>query len=155
MKYVAKKFLTLIITLFIVSLLAFLAFQVIPGDPTTKMLGTEATPEAVAALRAELGLDKPVPVRYWNWLTAFLAGDMGTSYSYHMPVGEMLSEKLTITAILTILSFAFTVILSIPLGILAGSVRSKSLDWLITAFDQVVMSIPSFFKAQPTERQPN
>lgn len=145
MKYVAKKFLTLIITLFIVSLLAFLAFQVIPGDPTTKMLGTEATPEAVAALRAELGLDKPVPVRYWNWLTAFLAGDMGTSYSYHMPVGEMLSEKLTITAILTILSFAFTVILSIPLGILAGSVRSKSLDWLITAFDQVVMSIPSFF----------
>lgn len=145
MKYVAKKFLTLIITLFIVSLLAFLAFQVIPGDPTTKMLGTEATPEAVAALRAELGLDKPVPVRYWNWLTAFLAGDMGTSYSYHMPVGEMLSEKLTITAILTILSFAFTVILSIPLGILAGSVRSKALDWLITAFDQVVMSIPSFF----------
>ena len=121
MKYVAKKFLTLIITLFIVSLLAFLAFQVIPGDPTTKMLGTEATPEAVAALRAELGLDKPVPVRYWNWLTAFLTGDMGTSYSYHMPVGEMLSEKLTITAILTILSFAFT------------------------AFDQVVMSIPSFF----------
>ena len=145
MKYVAKKFLTLIITLFIVSLLAFLAFQVIPGDPTTKMLGTEATPEAVAALRAELGLDKPVPVRYWNWLTAFLTGDMGTSYSYHMPVGEMLSEKLTLTAILTILSFAFTVILSIPLGILAGRVRSKSLDWLITAFDQVVMSIPSFF----------
>ena len=145
MKYVAEKFLTLIITLFIVSLLAFLAFQVIPGDPTTKMLGTEATQEAVAALRAELGLDKPVPVRYWNWLTAFLTGDMGTSYSYHMPVGEMLSEKLTITAILTILSFAFTVILSIPLGILAGSVRSKSLDWLITAFDQVVMSIPSFF----------
>ena len=145
MKYVAEKFLTLIITLFIVSLLAFLAFQVIPGDPTTKMLGTEATQEAVAALRAELGLDKPVPVRYWNWLTAFLTGDMGTSYSYHMPVGEMLSEKLTITAILTILSFAFTVILSIPLGILAGSVRSKALDWLITAFDQVVMSIPSFF----------
>lgn len=145
MKYVAKKFLTLIITLFIVSLIAFLAFQVVPGDPTTKMLGTEATPEAVAALRAELGLDKPVPVRYWNWLTAFLTGDMGTSYSYHMPVGEMLSEKLTITAILTILSFAFTVILSIPLGILAGSVHSKALDWLITAFDQVVMSIPSFF----------
>ena len=145
MKYILRKLTTLIITLFIVSLLAFLAFQVVPGDPTTKMLGTEATPEAVAALRAELGLDKPVPVRYWNWLTAFLTGDMGTSYSYHMPVGEMLSEKLTITAILTILSFAFTVILSIPLGILAGSVHSKALDWLITAFDQVVMSIPSFF----------
>jgi ABC-type dipeptide/oligopeptide/nickel transport system permease component len=128
MKYVAKKFLTLIITLFIVSLLAFLAFQVIPGDPTTKMLGTEATPEAVAALRAELGLDKPVPVRYWNWLTAFLTGDMGTSYSYHMPVGEMLSEKLTITAILTILSFAFYRDSVHPAGH-SGGQRSAASPW--------------------------
>ena len=64
MKYIAKKFLTLIITLFIVSLLAFLAFQIIPGDPTTKILGTEATEEAIAALRAELGLNRPVFVRY-------------------------------------------------------------------------------------------
>lgn len=79
MKYAAKKFFTLIITLFIVSLLAFLAFQVIPGDPTTKLLGTEATPEAAAALRAELGLDKPVLARYWNWLTGFVRGDMGES----------------------------------------------------------------------------
>ena len=63
MKYVAKNFLTLFITLFIVSLLAFLAFQIIPGDPTTKLLGTEATEEAKAELRAELGLDRPIPVR--------------------------------------------------------------------------------------------
>ncbi len=145
MKNIAKKLFTLIITLFMVSLLAFLAFQVIPGDPTTKMLGTEATPEAVAALRAQLGLDRPIPVRYWNWLTAFLTGDMGNSYSYHMPVRDMLSEKLAITALLTVISFVLTIVLSIPLGILAGSVRSEAADRLITAFDQVVMSIPSFF----------
>lgn len=145
MKYTAKKILTLIITLFIVSLLAFLAFQVIPGDPTTKLLGTEATPEAAAALRAELGLDAPIPLRYWKWLTAFLTGDMGTSYSYHMPVREMLADKLPITALLTVLSFLFTIVLSLPLGILAGSIRNKVLDWLFTAFDQVVMSIPAFF----------
>ena len=145
MKYAAKKILTLIITLFIVSLLAFLAFQVIPGDPTTKMLGTEATPEAAAALRAELGLDKPILARYWDWLTAFLTGDMGTSYSYHMPVADMLSDKLPITFLLTILSFLFTVVLSIPLGILAGSIRSKVLDGFFAALDQVVMSIPAFF----------
>lgn len=66
MKYAAKKFLTLIITLFIVSLLAFLAFQIIPGDPTTKLLSTEATEEARAELRAQLGLDRPIPVRYWE-----------------------------------------------------------------------------------------
>ena len=145
MKQLAKKLIALIITLFIVSLLAFLAFSIISGDPATRMLGTEATPEALAALRAELGLDKPVLVRYWNWLTAFLTGDMGTSYSYHMPVADMLSDKLPITFLLTILSFAFTVVLSIPLGILAGSIRNKVLDGFFTALDQVVMSIPAFF----------
>lgn len=145
MKYAAKKLITLIITLFIVSLLAFLAFQVIPGDPTTKMLGTEATPEAVAALRAELGLNKPVLVRYWSWLTAFLRGDMGTSYSYSMPVADMLSDKLPITFVLTLLSFAFTVLLSIPLGVAAGSVRNKLTDGFFAVLDQIVMSIPPFF----------
>ena len=115
MKYTAKKFFTLIITLFIVSLLAFLAFQVIPGDPTTKMLGTEASPEAVAALRTQLGLDAPIPVRYWNWLTGFATGDMGTSYSYNMPVSEMLSDKLPITALLTVLyaPFFYTVFMGL------------------------------------------
>lgn len=145
MKYAAKKFLTLIITLFIVSLLAFLAFQVIPGDPTTKMLGTEATEEARAALRAELGLDGPVFLRYWNWLTAFLRGDMGTSYSYRMPVAEMLADKLPITFLLSVMSFALTVVISIPLGILAGSAKSKVADVAISAANQVVMSVPPFF----------
>ncbi len=145
MKYFAKKFLTLIITLFIVSLLAFLAFQIIPGDPTTKMLGTEATPEAVAALRAELGLDQPFLLRYWHWLTGFLTGDLGVSYSYHMPVGPMLWEKLGITALLTLLSFAITLLIALPLGLLAGRVQHDALDSFFTAIDQVIMSIPSFF----------
>lgn len=145
MKYVAKKFLTLIITLLIVSLLAFLAFQIIPGDPTTQMLGTEATDEAVVALRAELGLDKPVLVRYWNWLSGFVTGDFGISYSYQLPVSEMLADKLPVTFLLTIFSFIITVVLSIPLGIWAGSARSKTMDVIITALDQVVMSIPPFF----------
>lgn len=145
MKYVAKKFLTLIVTLLVVSLLAFLAFQIIPGDPTTQMLGTEATDEAVAALRAELGLDKPVLVRYWNWLSGFVTGDLGISYSYQLPVSEMLADKLPVTFLLTIFSFVLTVVLSIPLGIWAGSARSKTMDVIITTLDQVVMSIPPFF----------
>ena len=145
MRYAAKKLFTLIITLFIVSLLAFLAFQIIPGDPTTAMLGTEASPEARAELRAQLGLDQPAPVRYWEWLTGFLTGDFGTSYSYSLSVREMLGEKLVITGFLTLLSFSFTIALSIPLGILAGSVRSRGLDRLIAALDQVVMSVPPFF----------
>ena len=145
MKYTAKKLLTLIVTLFIVSLLAFLAFQVIPGDPTTKMLGTEATPEAKEALLEELGFNRPVLVRYWDWLTGFVRGDMGQSYSYRMPVTEMLADKLPVTFLLAIMSFLFTVVLSIPLGVLAGSARSKVVDVIVTALDQIVMSIPPFF----------
>lgn len=145
MKYAAKKLSALIITLFMVSILAFLAFQLIPGDPTTKMLGTEATPEAVAELRTQLGLDRPIPVRYWNWLTSFLTGDMGISYSYRMPVTEMIGQKLPTTALLTAMSFLFTVALSIPLGVLAGSVRSRVLDRIIAVVDQLFMSIPPFF----------
>ena len=138
MSFAAKKLITLIITLFIVSLLAFLAFQIIPGDPTTDLLGTEASQEARAALRAELGLDRPALVRYWDWLTSFLTGDMGESYNYRLPVSGLLGEKLVITGVLALMSFLFTIALSIPLGILAGSVRSAALD-------QVVMSVPPFF----------
>lgn len=145
MRYVLKKLCILIITLFIVSLLAFLAFQVIPGDPSTELLGTEATAEARAELRRELGLDRPVLLRYFDWLTSFIKGDMGTSYSYRMPVADMLSDKLPVTAILTLMSFAFTIILSLPLGILAGSRKSPGLQLGISVLDQIVMSIPPFF----------
>ncbi len=145
MKFIVKKILTLIITLLIVSLLAFLAFSVIPGDPTTKILGTEATEEAKAALRAELGLDRPVFIRYIDWLFNFVRGDFGKSYNYNMSVNEMLADKLPITAALAVMSFAFTIVISIPLGLLFGGIRSKAADTASTAANQVVMSIPAFF----------
>ena len=103
----------------------------------------------MAALRTQLGLDAPIPVRYWNWLTGFATGDMGTSYSYNMPVSEMLSDKLPITALLTVLSFLFTVILSIPLGILAGSVQNKVIDRIVTIIDQIVMRCAALLCGHP------
>ena len=145
MKYIIKKTGTLIITLFIVSLLAFLAFQIIPGDPTTELLGTEATEESRQALRQELGLDRPVLVRYWDWLSGFVKGDMGESYNYRMPVSDMLADKLPVTALLTLLSFIFTIALSIPLGIWAGSTKSRIMDLSVTVLDQIIMSVPPFF----------
>ena len=145
MKYGLKKLGALLLTLLMVSMLAFLAFQVIPGDPTTKILGTEATEEARAALRAELGLDGSVWGRYLSWLTAFLRGDMGISYSYRMPVEQMLGDKLPVTFLLSMLSFAMTVLVSIPLGLLAGSAKSKTADVAIASANQMVMSVPSFF----------
>lgn len=147
MKYFGKKLAALVVTLLVVSLLAFLAFQVIPGDPTTKILGTEATEEAAAALRKELGLDENVFVRYFRWLTDFLTGDFGMNYSRHMPVSALLGDGLVVTFSLTVLSFVFTVAVAIPLGIVAGSARNRALDGAFAVADQVLMSIPAFFMA--------
>lgn len=145
MKYIAKKLGTLIITLLIVSFLSFLAFSVIPGDAAVSRLGTEATAEQTAALRKEMGLDKPVLVRYGTWLRSFAAGDMGESYSYSMPVREMLRDKLPITVALTLLSFGLILVISIPVGILAAQQEGKWLDSLIMTLNQIMMSVPGFF----------
>lgn len=145
MKQIIQKTASLIITLFIVSLLAFLAFQIIPGDPTTKILGTSASPEKAAQLRAQLGLDENVILRYRDWLVSFLKGDFGTSYTYLRPVGSLLRDKLPVTMLLTVLSFAMTALFSIPLGIVSGSLRSRLADHLTVACGQIIMSIPPFF----------
>ncbi|MCI2106049.1 MAG: ABC transporter permease [Intestinimonas sp.] len=140
-----RKLLTLIITLFIVSLLAFLAFQIISGDPTTQLLGTNVTPEAAAALRTRLGLDRPVLVRYGLWLSGFVHGDMGTSYSYNLPVSGMIAQKLPVTAALTGMAFLLMVAFSLPLGIYAARKEGGFFDRCVTVVDQVVMSVPAFF----------
>lgn len=145
MKYILRKLATLIITLFMVSLLAFLAFQVIPGSPATRMLGTNATPEKIAALEAELGFHDPVLVRYGNWVIDFVQGDWGTSYSYNMPVQEMVLEKLPATLTLALLAFALVVVLSFPLGIFTARREGGKTDRIMTVVNQVCMSIPPVF----------
>ena len=145
MKYILRKLLTLIITLFIVSLLAFLAFQVIPGSPATSMLGTNATPEKVAQLEDEMGLDDPVLVRYGRWVADFVQGDWGESYSYNLPVKDMVLEKLPATAALVLLAFAITVAASFPLGIATARREGSRLDRIITVVNQICMSIPPVF----------
>ena len=143
MKYLLKRFCTLIITLFIVSLLAFLAFHVI-SDPASAILGTSATPESLAALREELGLNRPIYIQYGDWLSSFLHGDFGTSYGYHMPVADMIRQKLPITSLLILFSFLIMVIISIPLGIFSARKEGGLLDRTLTVLNQICMSIPPF-----------
>lgn len=145
MKVLLRKILNLMIALLIVTLLTFLALQVIPGDPVTKMLGADATAAQAAQLRARLGLDQPVLVRYGRWLLSFLKGDPGISYSYSMPVAEMLKGKLSVTVILTALSFAMTVFISIPLGILTARSESVRVNHFFLIMDQLFMALPPFF----------
>lgn len=145
MKYIGKKMITLCITLLIVSFLAFFAFSIIPGDPAVAKLGTEATPERVAALRVEMGLDQPVMVRYMKWLGDFVSGDMGTSYSYNMPVSEMIMDKFPITITLSSMAFLFMIITAIPLGIYSAKHAGGKIDRGVIIVNQIIMSIPPFF----------
>ena len=151
MKYFVKKFMTLIMTLFLVSAAVFLAFEIIPGDVVTSILGTEATPEREAQLREELGLNNPPAVRYFNWVTGVLKGDLGVSYRYSknmnemMPVAELIGDKLPVTLWLAFLSLIFIVSLSVPLGVLWARSGSRALDAVMGVATQAVMAVPSFF----------
>lgn len=145
MKFVIRKVTGLIITLLIVSILAFLAFEVIPGDPARTILGTEATESKVRALREEMGLNRPLPQRYGRWLGDFITGDMGISYSYQVPVREMIGDKIPITLTLAAIAFLFVLLFSIPVSILCARYENRFVDKLFTILNQITMSIPPFF----------
>ena len=135
----------LLVTMVIVSLLAFAAFDLISGSPAEIMLGTQATEERVAELEAELGLDRPFPVRYLSWLAGFFTGDLGTSYSYHQPVWELIAPKVGITLCLSLLSFLLIAVVSIPLGLWAARRSGGPLDAAGTVLNQLCMAVPPFF----------
>ena len=142
MKYALKRAAALLATMAIVSFLTFAAFDLI-SDTATVMLGTSATPERLAALRAELGLDRPLPVRYGEWLLGFFTGDLGVSTSYHQPVWDILAPKVGLTLCLSLMSFALIAAVSIPLGL--WSAGRRRLEGARTALNQLGMAVPPFF----------
>ena len=115
MRYTARKILTLLVTMLVVSLLTFAAFDMISGDPAATLLGTQATPEKVEALRTEMGLNRPMLVRYGEWLAGFFTGNLGVSFQYRQPVQALLGPKMLVTLCLSLVSFVLIVVVSLPL----------------------------------------
>ena len=146
MKYIIKKFITLIITLLLISLLTFTAFSVIPGDAAAARLGTNATAEQLDALREEMGLNDPLPLRYVNWLGGVLHGDFGESYQYSdVTVASLLADRLPVTVLLSVLALIIILVISIPLGIVCARHSGRWLDTLINQLTQITMAVPAFF----------
>ena len=145
MRYTVKKLTAFLFTMVVVSLLTFIAFDLISGDPAQAMLGTEATPEKLAALREQLGLNQPLLVRYGQWLAGFFTGNLGTSYNYNLPVGQLIAPKLGLTLCLSFLAFVLTVIVSIPLGMWSARHAGGRADALFTTLNQFFMAVPPFF----------
>ena len=144
LKTVFKRLLLLVLTLLLVTALAFFAFSIIPGDPTDTILGLEATDAQIAALREKLGLDQPLPVRYLRWLGDFLRGDLGVSYNFDMPVSDLLSNRIAPTFTLTVMAAVLIVLFSIPLGLLAARYEGGWIDRILTVINQIAMSVPNF-----------
>lgn len=144
MKTLVKRVLLLIATLLLVTILAFVAFSIIPGDPTSSILGVEATPEQIAALRERLGLDLPIWQRYLHWLGGLLTGNLGESYNYGMPVAQLLATCVTHTLTLAVLAFVLIVAISLPLGIIAARYEGGVVDRVLTILNQITMSVPNF-----------
>ncbi|WP_316782104.1 ABC transporter permease [Streptomyces sasae] len=134
-------------TLFLSSVLVFLAVQALPGDVATQILGKDATPDAVAALREQLGLDRPAWERYGDWIKGALHGDFGTSLVSGKGVGGQVALYLGNSALIAVVTVLFAVTGSLLLGVLAGLYRDRWPDHLISTVSLVGMSVPEFVVA--------
>jgi peptide/nickel transport system permease protein len=145
--FFAKRLLTFIVTLIGASMVIFVVMEILPGDPALVILGIDATPEMVAALTRELGLDRPAPVRYWEWITGLLIGEMGNSYAYKVPVWELVEYSLWITIPLAIMAMFFSIILALVIGLYAAANHNKFQDVTLMGFSQLGISVPNFWLA--------
>ncbi|MDR2071167.1 MAG: ABC transporter permease [Treponema sp.] len=146
MKFVVNRLLTTLLTLFLVSVITFTAFHVIPGDPAAVMLGLEATEGQLAALRAELNLDKSLPVQYGLWLKGFFTGSLGNSVRFRgEPIAGMVLERLPVTFSLAVLSIIFIFLLAIPAALLPLGRENSPLDQGINTAATIMISFPGFF----------
>ncbi|MBP9995996.1 MAG: ABC transporter permease [Lachnospiraceae bacterium] len=142
---ILKKIVSSILVVLVVSTLVFVAFSVIPGDPAVAKLGTMATPEQLENLRQAMGLTDPLPVRYVHWVLGVLQGDFGTSYSYGIPVTDLIADKLPVTVTMAIISMFIMIVLAVVLAIYSAYHEHSLLGRAIGVINQVIMSIPPFF----------
>jgi len=145
--FLARRILGLILTLFAVSLVVFLVLEVLPGDVAEVMLGTEAREDTLAALRTQLGLDRPAHVRYVAWIGGLFAGDLGVSHTYDVPVAELMAERLAVTAPLALMAFVLSTLIAVPLGMFAATRRGRMGDWGVMGFAQGGLASPNFWFA--------
>ena len=142
-----RRLTALMVTLLVASLLIFLLLEILPGDPTAVILGVGAQEDTLRALRAELGLDLPAPVRYLNWLGEVLQGDLGRSYTYDTPVQELLLNRVELSLPLALLAILLSTGIAIPLGVFAASRHRKVADTGIMGFAQLGVAVPNFWFA--------
>ena len=144
LKYIIKRLLSVIPVLFVVSIVIFGIIHITPGDPAAVILGQEATPEQIAELREQLGLNAPIHVQYLTWIAGVFQGDLGTSYFMKEPVTTAILDHIQPTISVATLGMAVSLIIAIPIGILAANKRGTVTDQSVMALALLGMSVPSF-----------
>jgi peptide/nickel transport system permease protein len=145
--YVTKRLGSLCLSLIVASLVIFACIEIVPGDPASFMLGINAQPDTIQALRVELGLDQSLAQRYLGWVGGLLGGDMGTSYTYRTPVSDIVSDRLQVSLPLALYAITLTVVVAFPVGILAAARRGSGTDITVMGMTQLGVAIPNFWFA--------
>jgi peptide/nickel transport system permease protein len=146
-RYFLGKLLRLILVLQLVAAATFLLLNLLPGDVALTLLGTEATPAAIAQVRAELGLDQPLIQRYLHWLAGFMHGDLGRSTITQVPILESIIDRLPVTIELMLLSQGFALLLAVPAGVLCAYRAGSRIDRLISSAALLLLAAPVFITA--------
>ncbi|MGJ8588639.1 MAG: ABC transporter permease [Yoonia sp.] len=146
-RYALGRLTSLIISLIVASIVIFAVIEVIPGDPAAFMLGINARPDTIAALRAEMGLDQSVVARYFDWVTGLLRGDFGQSWTYKTPVADLVADRIWVSLPLAIYALILSTLIAFPAGIYAASRRGSVGDLTIMGATQLGVAIPNFWFA--------
>lgn len=147
LRYLITRALSLGASLIVASLVIFTMIEVIPGDPASFMLGLNASPDTVASLRDDLGLNGSLTTRYVNWVGGLLVGDFGTSYTYRVPVSELVLERLQVSLPLALFALILSTLIAIPVGLIAAARRGQMTDYTIMGATQMGIAVPNFWFA--------
>ncbi|MEJ6396497.1 ABC transporter permease [Yoonia sp. 208BN28-4] len=147
LRYVLSRFVSLVVSLIVASIVIFVVIEIVPGDPAAFMLGVNARPDTVAALRAELGLDVSKVERYFAWITGMVQGDLGTSYTYRAPISEIVADRIWVSLPLAIYALLLSTLIAFPAGIYAASRRGSVGDMGVMGATQLGVAIPNFWFA--------
>lgn len=147
LRYALSRAFSLAVSLAVASVVIFAVIEVIPGDPAAYMLGMNATPEAVAALREQLGLNGTVVSRYFAWAGGMLTGDFGVSYTYKVPVADLVTQRLWVSLPLALYALALSTLIAFPVGLVAAAKRGGATDYGIMGATQLGIAVPNFWFA--------
>ncbi len=143
--FFVRRLLTALVSVVLASAVVFAAVLAVPGDPAAIILGVTASPDALAALRTQLGLDVPAPERYLRWLAGLARGDLGDSLQYRRPVSALVADRLHLSVTLALGAALVATLVAVPLGVIAALRRGTLLDPLVVLASQVGAAVPSFW----------